>query len=163
MVNCDDLASLTKFLVFSTFPGVGVNSYVAQEVLKRLNWEGVSFDRFISLQDSAAILSNPNVSEEQIVNIGYKRLVFDAFDIDTAETLPPGPKDPLSHLNMATNAKLVYCSDDRFGAVENLVSSFEPVFDPTAFGKQVGYCGFSACDFLVALGRWLFGWPNVVT
>ena len=116
--------------------GVGVNSYVAQEMFRRLNWKGVDCSKFPSLDQCDQLLNDPNISEEQVVNIGYKRMVFDAFRHDRAEVLAPGPPDPLADINLAVGAELISCTDDRFGIAENLVLPTLPRFDPGAFGKQ---------------------------
>jgi hypothetical protein len=106
-------------------------SEVSQLLLKELSIEGIDFSKFKSN------FSADKISPEQIVNMGYKNLIFDAF-IKTRpeEILLKGPVDPLASINLAVGAKVVSVTNDLFARAENLVSSYLPVFDPELFGAQ---------------------------
>ena len=57
----------------SELNGVLFNSEVAQIILKELKFEGIDFEKFKSN------FNIKNVTQEEIVNIGYKNLIFEAF------------------------------------------------------------------------------------
>ena len=108
-----------------------LNARLLQEVLVSLNLKGINCSKF-----KKDFKSN-NLKQEEMVNIGYKNLVLDAFE----ETLPekiirPDNLIPLSDYNILSNATLKKVSNQRFARVENLISNYEPVFDPTLFGAQ---------------------------
>lgn len=110
---------------------VAFNALVAQEIIKELKISGVDDQKFLSQFDFSKL------PQEQIVNLGYKQLLFDAF----SPTLPDeievkGPIDPLSQFNLAVGAKVLSSSNQKFARAENLLSRFEPVFDPELFCKQ---------------------------
>jgi allantoicase/malate synthase/CubicO group peptidase (beta-lactamase class C family) len=105
----------------------------AQWLLRHLEIRGVNPSRFISDFDSSKI------SQEQIVNLGYKTLLFDAFEPD----LPPAiqrtassPKDPRTDRNLAIGARIVEVSNQKFARAENLISPYLPTFDPELFCRQ---------------------------
>jgi malate synthase/allantoicase/CubicO group peptidase (beta-lactamase class C family) len=115
----------------SDLNGVILNSLLTQEVLKELNISGIDFSKFNSNFDIESI------PKDEIVNFGYKRLLFDAFK----PTLPEAIKRPLilnpfNEFNLILNAKISKVSNQRFARAENLISPFEPYFDPTAFEVQ---------------------------
>ncbi len=77
------------------------------------------------------------VPVEQRVNVGYRELLFRAFQPDLPEAIvAPGPTDPLSPFNRAVGATVESVSNQRFARASNLVSAHEPVFDPALFGRQ---------------------------
>ncbi len=111
--------------------GVAFNAELAQEILKELNITGIDFANFKSQIDFK------NISAENLVNYGYKKLVFEAF----LPTLPEaiaihGKEDPLSRFNLLSSAKIIKVSNQKFARAENMISSFLPAFDPELFGKQ---------------------------
>jgi len=111
--------------------GVLFISEVAQTLLKALNVSGVDVSKFGQSFDFS------KVSQEQIVNLGYKNLVFNAFEPMLPEPIEQhGPPDPLAEYNLLSNASISYVSNQRFARAENLFSPCEPVFDPLLFGKQ---------------------------
>lgn len=111
--------------------GVRFNAAVTQEILKALNISGIDFSRFKTQFDPT------NLPQEQIVNLGYKGLVLDAFLRDRAEEIvDKGPKDPLSDFNLCVGAEVLSVSNDLFARAENLISDHLPKFDPLLFGKQ---------------------------
>lgn len=74
---------------------------------------------------------------EEIVNIGYKQLVFDAFIPSLPERIVDrGPLDPLAAYNLCVGARIVSVSDQRFARAENLISECLPRFDPQLYGRQ---------------------------
>lgn len=111
--------------------GVILNSLLTQEILKELNINGLDFSMF------SFEFSIKELSQEEIVNIGYKNLVLNAF----LPTLPEKingrtEKSKYSEYNLATHAKIIKVSNQRFARAENLISPYRPVFDPREFGTQ---------------------------
>lgn len=111
--------------------GVLFNALVTQEILKALNVSGVDFSRFKSH------FQTEGLPVEQIVNLGYKGLVLDAFQRDRAEPITDkGAPDPLARYNLCVGAEILSVSNDLFARAENLLSDHLPKFDPLLFGKQ---------------------------
>lgn len=111
--------------------GVLFNAEVAQEILKELNISGIDFSRF------RAHFNSENVSSENLVNVGYRSLLFDAFLPTLPEAIAEhGSKDPLAPYNLLTRAIIRKCSNQKFARAENMISPYLPVFDPALFGKQ---------------------------
>lgn len=104
---------------------------IAQLLIRRLGISGVDTSRFKDSFDYSTL------SQEQIVNLGYKNLLFDAFLPTLPEAIsPPGPRHPLADYSILTGARLTRVSNQRFARATNLISPHEPVFDPTLFGRQ---------------------------
>lgn len=104
---------------------------IAQNLLQKLAVHGIDFSQF------GQGWNNPDVPAEQRVNQGYKALVLDAFQPDLPEPIRDrGPIHPLSDLNLLVDARCLSVSNQKFARVENLVSPFEPTFDPSLFGRQ---------------------------
>lgn len=113
------------------FKGVLFNAYVAQDVLRDLNFSGIDYSQFQSGFEAK------NLKPEEIVNIGYRDLVMKAMQPTLPEKIVvTGPRSPLADFNLATKAKIVSVTNQLFARAENLLSPFEPVFDPELFGKQ---------------------------
>jgi malate synthase/CubicO group peptidase (beta-lactamase class C family) len=111
--------------------GVLFIAEAAQILFARLGFSGIDYHRF------EAEFRFQGLAQEQIVNLGYKALLFDAFEPDLPEEIVvKGPRDPLADLNLAVGARVVSVTNQRFARAENLVSAFEPVFDPELFGRQ---------------------------
>jgi allantoicase/CubicO group peptidase (beta-lactamase class C family) len=111
--------------------GVLFISEIVQMFLKEFSFTGVDFSKF------QTHFSTQNLSQEEVVNIGYKNLIFKAFNEDRPEEIVTvGPKDPLADFNLCVGGKLVWTTNERFARGENLLSPFEPVFDPELFGRQ---------------------------
>lgn len=111
--------------------GVLFNAEVAQEILKELNISGIDFSRFRAKFETA------NVTSENLVNVGYRSLLFDAFLPTLPEAITErGPADPVAAYNLLTKAVIRKVSNQKFARAENMISSFLPVFDPALFGKQ---------------------------
>ncbi|MBA2403225.1 MAG: serine hydrolase [Bdellovibrionales bacterium] len=111
--------------------GVLFNAEVAQLVLKELKIEGVDTAQF---KES---FSAENIPQEEIVNMGYKNLVFNAFLPTRPEAITDkGPKDPLASFNKLAGGKVLEVSNDLFARAENLFSDYLPKFDPELFGAQ---------------------------
>ena len=103
----------------------------AQLILKEMKFEGIDTTLF------AKTFSTDKLRQEEIVNLGYKNLVFNAFLPMRPEPITDrGPKDPLAAHNLLVDAKVVHVSDEMFARAENLFSDHLPKFDPTLFGKQ---------------------------
>ena len=115
----------------SNLNGVVLNSLLTQVVLKELNISGIDFSKFVSS------FSVESIPKEEIVNIGYKKLIFDAFESTLPEViLRPLTVNPLNDFNLVLNAKISKVSNERFARSENLISRYEPYFDPAEFGAQ---------------------------
>ncbi len=103
----------------------------AQELIEKLNFTGINTEKFKKQFDDSKI------SQEQIVNLGYKELVFDAFE----PCLPPqiihtSAKRDLNEYDLCQNAEIKNVSNQRFARAENLISSHRPQFDPAEFCAQ---------------------------
>ena len=104
---------------------------VARILLQHLGVRGIDWTR---LGEPVATADAP---PEQRVNIGYRELLFRAFEPDLPEAITTrGPMDPLARFNHAVGATVESVSNQRFARAENLVSAHEPVFDPALFGRQ---------------------------
>ncbi|NUM87643.1 MAG: serine hydrolase [Bdellovibrionales bacterium] len=102
---------------------------VAQHLLRALEIRGI--------REFSHDFSGVSVPQEQIVNLGYKKLIFDAFEPDLPEEIVArGPLNPWSATNLAAGARVLRVSNQKFARAENLVSPHEPVFDPELFGRQ---------------------------
>jgi allantoicase/CubicO group peptidase (beta-lactamase class C family) len=111
--------------------GVLCISEIAQLVLCELEFEGVDVSKF----KSSFVASE--VPPEQIVNTGYKELIFTAFEPDLPERVPcHGQRDVMSDYNLCLNGKILSVTNQRFARAENLLSPYAPVFDPELFGRQ---------------------------
>ena len=111
--------------------GVPFLAEVSQLILKELRLDGVNLESFDTSFDSSKL------SQEEIVNIGYKAMIFDSFQ----KTLPEriidhGPLDELAKFNLLADSKISSVTNQKFARAENLISPYVPVFDPTLFGKQ---------------------------
>jgi malate synthase len=106
-------------------------SEISQMLLKELNFSGIDFNKFKGNFNVA------NLSQEEIVNIGYKNLIFDAFlPALPEEIIEVGAMNSLAKNNLAIGGKILKVTNQKFGRAENLLSPFEPFFDPKLFGKQ---------------------------
>ncbi len=111
--------------------GVLFISEVAQALLKEFNIAGIDYRRFKKTFVSSEI------PQEQIVNIGYRDLIFDAFESDLPEEIiEKGPLDPLAKYNFAMGAKIIETTNQGFARAANLLSDHLPLFDPKLFGRQ---------------------------
>ncbi len=118
-------------------PAVPFVAEVAQEILREFELSGVDLSKFRGAFDPARL------PQEQIVNLGYKSLVFSAFEPDLPETIERqgadgsgAPLDPLAPLNLAAEAKVLSVTNQRFARASNLFSPYLPSFDPEAYGRQ---------------------------
>lgn len=114
--------------------GVLLISAVALSALRYLNWSGRLSPDAIAASTSSASFSFKGLAQEQIVNLGYRQLLFSTFVPARGELLPPGPLDPLAEVNLACSATITHVSSDEFAPASNLISPHLPVFDPRAFG-----------------------------
>lgn len=111
--------------------GVLFNAEVTKTLLRYLKISGIDASRF------GRVFDPRGVSQEQIVNAGYKTLVFDAFEKTLPEEIiDKGPVDALADFNLLTDASVMSVSCERFARATNLFSRHEPVFDPELFGNQ---------------------------
>ncbi len=118
-------------LVNADNQGVPFISQVAKELLRGMSFEGICFNRW------PETIEMKNVRQEEIVNVGYKALIFDAFEPTLPEEIQrSGALDPLNSWNMVVGATILQVSNQRFARAENLLSPYVPSFDPNLFGKQ---------------------------
>ena len=111
--------------------GVLFNAEITQLILKEFNIQGIDDSKFKSA------FSFQNMPQEQVVNLGYKELVLDAFRPTRPEAIiDRGPIDPLSSYNLCVGGEILECSNELFARGENLLSDHLPTFDPELFGKQ---------------------------
>jgi allantoicase/malate synthase len=111
--------------------GVAFVSEVAQQLLRYLEFSGIDFDRFVARFEDASI------PQEQRVNLGYRELIFRAFQPQLPEPIrEPGAPDPLGGWNLASAAKIREVSNQRFARAENLISRRLPTFDPKLYCRQ---------------------------
>lgn len=111
--------------------GVVFNAEVLQAALKLARVQGVDVSKF------KTNFSTKNLKQEEIVNVGYRDLVFSAFERTRPEEIVvKGPLSPLAQYNLAVGGRVLSVTNDLFARAENLLSPFEPVFDPELFGKQ---------------------------
>lgn len=104
---------------------------VAQELLYKLNFQGVDFRKFVEE------INLESVPDEQRVNKGYKNLVFNAFIPDIADENPvKGSLDPLFEFDICRDIQIQYVSNEKFARAENLFSPYLPAFDPELFCRQ---------------------------
>ncbi len=119
------------FVIFSEGDNEAVPfvAEVAQTLIRALGIQGVG--------EFTHDFQSSSLPQEQIVNLGYKKLLFDAFLPDLPEEiLVKGPVSAAAASNLAAGAFVLRCSNQKFARAENLVSSHEPVFDPELFGRQ---------------------------
>jgi allantoicase/malate synthase/CubicO group peptidase (beta-lactamase class C family) len=111
--------------------GVLFISEVAQTLFSKLKIQGINTSAF----KSGFVTSQ--IPQHEIVNVGYRKLIFSAFTPDLPEAiLEKGPMDPLASYNLAVGGKILEVSNQRFARAENLLSPYLPTFDPKLFGKQ---------------------------
>jgi malate synthase len=111
--------------------GVLFNAEVTQLVLREFGIRGVDALKF------KTTFSAEGLPPEQVVNLGYKGLVLDAFERARPEAITNrGPRDPRADHNRCVGAEVIACSNDLFARAENLLSEFQPTFDPELFGTQ---------------------------
>lgn len=102
-----------------------------QLILSEMNLSGVEKDKF------GKVFSTDKLRQEEIVNLGYKNLIFEAFTPLRPEPITDkGPVDPLAPYNICVGAEVLDVSDELFARAENLFSDHLPKFDPELFGKQ---------------------------
>ena len=133
-LQCYDGPDLGKGLVIfcnADNRGVRFIAEAAREILRAFDVSGVDFEI------SAHEFRFDHLEQEQIVNLGYKQLLFSAFQPDLPEKIvAKGPLDPLADLNLVVGAKVISVSNQKFARAENLISPHLPVFDPELFGRQ---------------------------
>lgn len=106
-------------------------SEIAQLLLREFNMSGIDFKKFKENFDVT------NLSQEEIVNIGYKNLIFDAFlPALPEEIIEVGPINKFAKTNLAVGGIVLEVSNQKFARASNLLSPYDPVFDPKLFGKQ---------------------------
>jgi allantoicase len=111
--------------------GVLFISEITQIILKEFKMKGINFSKFKSNFNFSSI------QQEQAVNLGYKNLIFSAFEpLLPEKIIEKGPKDPLAQFNLAVGGKILEVSNQKFARAENLLSEYLPTFNPTLFGRQ---------------------------
>ncbi|MFW7381944.1 MAG: serine hydrolase [Oligoflexus sp.] len=104
---------------------------LSQKLLATLKFSGIDFQKFQTAFDTSKL------KQEEIVNLGYKNLVFRAFQPTLPEEIvAKGPRDPLADFNLLVDAEICSVSNQRFARAQNLISAYLPQFDPHLFGRQ---------------------------
>jgi allantoicase/CubicO group peptidase (beta-lactamase class C family) len=111
--------------------GVLFIAEAAKLLMTLLDMSGVEFGK------ASGHFDFTELNQEQIVNLGYKELIFKSLQPTLAEPITRTSSDePLAQHNIICNAAIVSVSNQRFACAKNLVSPREPEFDPTLFGHQ---------------------------
>lgn len=111
--------------------GVIFIAEVAQRILRALNFAGIHYEAF------AANFDFKGLKQEEIVNQGYKKLLFSAFEPTLPDEITDkGPVDPLADRNVLVGAKILSVTNQKFARAENLISPRLPKFDPELFCAQ---------------------------
>lgn len=102
-----------------------------QLLLKHLEFTGIDFTKF------AATFNASKLKAEEVVNRGYKELIFSAFEENLPEPIPRrSAVDPLSPHNKILGAKILACTNQKFALAANLLSPYLPVFEVDLYGEQ---------------------------
>lgn len=123
----------TGFVIFANGDNSAVAfiAEVAQELIRTLGITGIRTEQFNT------DFKTSEFTQEQIVNKGYKNLIFDFFEPCLPDPIvEKGPKDPLAAFNHAVGAKILFVTAQRFARAENLLSDHDPIFDPQLFCSQ---------------------------
>jgi malate synthase len=111
--------------------GVFFNASVCQLILDHLNLKGIDKSMFKENFELS------NLTQEEIVNIGYKELLLNAFSEKLPEEIIRNNNiDPLSKYNLVKDAEIIEVSNQKFALAENLINPNVPTFDPALFGSQ---------------------------
>lgn len=111
--------------------GVLLIAEVVRELLAVLQIQGITLEKL------PFEFGFQGLPQEQIVNLGYKSLLFDAFEPRLPEKIESrGPLDPLASYNLTVGARIREVSNQKFARAENLISAHLPNFDPGLFGRQ---------------------------
>jgi allantoicase/malate synthase len=111
--------------------GVLFIAETAQAILSEFRMEGIDPSLF------KKNFITGEIPQEEVVNIGYRDLIFGAFKPDLPEEIiTKGPLDSLAAYNLAIGGKILEVSNQGFARAENLLSAYLPIFDPGLFGRQ---------------------------
>ena len=111
--------------------GVQFIAEATQEILKLLAPQGIDPSKFKSA------FSTDKLKQEEVVNTGYRELIFKAFEPRLPEAImKKGPQDPLAKYNLCVGGKIERVTNQLFARAENLLSDHEPIFDPELFGRE---------------------------
>lgn len=116
--------------------GTGFIAELAQIILKIMSLKGIDSLKF------QKFCSEEGIKTEELVNKGYKQMLFSAFLPDLPERIflieqkTTNHKEPLAYAQVSENAKILFVSNQGFARAENLFSPYPPVFDPGLFGSQ---------------------------
>ena len=103
----------------------------AQKLLLHLKCSGIEFSKFSQQFDWS------NIDQEQIVNLGYKKLILDTFLPCQPEGIKRDRDKSLNDQNnVLLDAKIDNVTDQRFALAENLISPYPAFFDPDHFCSQ---------------------------
>lgn len=106
-------------------------SLIAQKILHYFQIQGIHFENFTNN------FRAENITSENIVNFGYKKLLLDNFEKRLPEkNLSSRIKDPLADFNILVDSEILDVSNEGFARAQNLLSPYIPEFDPTLFGKE---------------------------
>ncbi len=111
--------------------GVFFIADVAQTILAEFQMEGIDTNFF------RKNFAYGKIPQQEVVNIGYRDLIFGAFQPDLPEEIKEkGPLDPLASYNLAVGGEILEVTNQLFARAENLLSPHLPAFNPGLFGRQ---------------------------
>lgn len=106
-------------------------SAFAQLWLREFGIEGVDASKLGTVFDPSAL------KPEEVVNRGYKDLVFRAFEPRRPRPIPRrGPVDALAPYNRVVGARVLSVTNQIFALAENLISDREPAFEVDLYEPQ---------------------------
>ena len=138
--------------------GVEFNARLAARLCEIQNWSGINFKTLREQYGAGnSVINHGNFSQVgeitstmdnimkggkykacEIVNAGLKVLFFDHLipDLPDCLHLPDKTVHPIFTKSYCNGAKILKCSNQRFGRVVNILSDTIPMWDPMAFGKD---------------------------
>ncbi len=115
--------------------GVPLVADVACRLLRHLDIQGIDLGRLGVVPKG--VDSPRDVPAASRVNHAFKERIFASFEPDLPEAISGRQiLSPLADQNLVALAKIHAVSNQRFAGAENLLSPYEPVFDPELYGPQ---------------------------
>lgn len=118
-------------LVNGELSGVKLIAALTQEWLAAEKVSGIEFAKFKAAFDAQGL------KQEEVVNIGYRDLIFNAFSPRLPEVIQrPARRLRDADHNKAVGARILRVTNQLFARAENLFSPEAPYFDPELFGRE---------------------------
>ncbi len=126
-----DLGRALVVFVNAELNGVQFIAELSQKLLIEMKIHGVDTEKFRQSFELSRLRS------EEIVNVGYRELIFQAFQKDLPEAIEGRErKDEMAEWNRVIGGRIVSCSNQKFARAENLLSPYLPVFEADLYGAQ---------------------------